>query len=408
MPFACNPQYCKWKQIASKHFLKFQALQVNLFLNEPFHFLKNETVNFDVHELRKLTHKTGVMSLNFWFSWTNSVTPRDVKFALDLTEKSNKYSQLRYKNLAFKWPDWLLVTTLICATWLTSDVMYDMDARWTHIRYSHKNTAAYSDSYFMLFQISMNVSCTPVSVKNQQNASTRRGCTSASVPWVLGIAMLPRPAMVRPQEIFPVYPPVYKIIWSKPVFGRYIFNFLFPADINECASNICDGICINTKGSYECHCDGRRGLRMAENNNYCERIPVCLDLQDYKHSEMLYLGEQFTGLPVIFLRFRLPENTKWESVTNTWNVLLFLKDWWLSAVTFELVHLDDGINSYLCVAGRQICSRVWLPYVWPRGSCPVCRVLPGLMVHVGAKRWSNWGPVQKPAHIQGHQWRKSH
>lgn len=26
-------QYCKWKQIASKHFLKFLALQVNLFLN---------------------------------------------------------------------------------------------------------------------------------------------------------------------------------------------------------------------------------------------------------------------------------------------------------------------------------------------------------------------------------------
>lgn len=240
---------------------------------------------------------------------------------LHSTEKSNKYSQLRYKNLAFKWPDRLLVTTLFCATWLTSDVMYDMGARWIHIRYSHNNRAAYSDSYFILFQISMNVFCTPVSVKNQQNASTRQGCTSASVLWVLSIALLPRPAMVRPQVIFPVYPPVYKLICSKPDFVKILqpVHFKFPvvADINECASNLCDGICINTKGSYECHCDGRLGLRMAENNKYCERIPVCVDLQDDKHPEMLYLGEQFTGLPVIFLRFRLPENTKWESVTNT-------------------------------------------------------------------------------------------
>lgn len=86
------------------------------------------------------------------------------------------------------------------------------------------------------------------------------------------------------------------------------------ADVDECEFVMCDGTCINTLGSYDCHCDGRLGFHLAEDRQYCEKIPVCLDVHDYKHPHMLYLGEQFAGLPVIFLRFRLPENTKWESL----------------------------------------------------------------------------------------------
>lgn len=89
---------------------------------------------------------------------------------------------------------------------------------------------------------------------------------------------------------------------------RFLFSSV--ADVDECEGNVCAGTCVNTVGSYACHCDGRQGLRLAENKRFCERITACVDLYDYKHSEMLYLGEQFAGLPVIYLRYRLPENTK--------------------------------------------------------------------------------------------------
>ncbi|KAG7222370.1 hypothetical protein INR49_016325 [Caranx melampygus] len=94
---------------------------------------------------------------------------------------------------------------------------------------------------------------------------------------------------------------------------KYNFTSKTCNDVDECESNVCHGTCINTVGSYACYCDGRQGLRLAEDNRYCEMIPVCVDLYNYKHSEMLYLGEQFAGLPVIFLRFRLPENTKFAA-----------------------------------------------------------------------------------------------
>ncbi|XP_068161087.1 vitamin K-dependent protein S isoform X2 [Antennarius striatus] len=94
---------------------------------------------------------------------------------------------------------------------------------------------------------------------------------------------------------------------------KYDFTSKSCNDIDECRLNACDGICINTAGSYSCHCDGRQGFRLAEDGRYCEDIPVCVDLYDFKHPEMLYLGDQFAGLPVIFLRFRLPGNTKFSA-----------------------------------------------------------------------------------------------
>lgn len=84
-------------------------------------------------------------------------------------------------------------------------------------------------------------------------------------------------------------------------------------DVNECEQDVCDGECLNTVGSFRCYCDGRSGLRLSEDGRVCEKIPQCLDLYDYKHEEMLYLGEQFSGLSVLYLRFLLPPDTRFAA-----------------------------------------------------------------------------------------------
>uniref|UniRef100_A0A673AIA5 Vitamin K-dependent protein S n=1 Tax=Sphaeramia orbicularis TaxID=375764 RepID=A0A673AIA5_9TELE len=98
-----------------------------------------------------------------------------------------------------------------------------------------------------------------------------------------------------------------------PVGFKYNFTSKTCDDVDECALNVCEDTCINTIGSYACYCDGRQGFLLAEDKRHCDSIPVCVELHDDKHPEMLYLGEQFAGLPVIFLRFRLPENTKFAA-----------------------------------------------------------------------------------------------
>ncbi|XP_037545867.1 vitamin K-dependent protein S [Nematolebias whitei] len=94
---------------------------------------------------------------------------------------------------------------------------------------------------------------------------------------------------------------------------KYNFTSKSCDDVDECGTHVCEGTCHNTVGTFTCHCDGREGVRLAADGQNCESIPVCVKLDDYKHPEMLYLGEQFAGLPVIYLLFRLPENTKFSA-----------------------------------------------------------------------------------------------
>ncbi|KAL2087412.1 hypothetical protein ACEWY4_016240 [Coilia grayii] len=94
---------------------------------------------------------------------------------------------------------------------------------------------------------------------------------------------------------------------------KYNFTSRECQDVNECMQSVCQGECVNMVGSYMCYCDGRKGLHLASDGFSCVEIPECVQLQDARHSEMLYLGEQFAGLPIIYLRFRLPENTKFAA-----------------------------------------------------------------------------------------------
>ncbi|XP_033864271.3 vitamin K-dependent protein S-like [Acipenser ruthenus] len=94
---------------------------------------------------------------------------------------------------------------------------------------------------------------------------------------------------------------------------RYNFTSQTCEDINECEENICEQSCVNSRGSYSCYCNGTRGMKLAKDMKSCEPIPICIPLKTARNSEMLYLGEQFVALPVVYLRFRLPEITKFAA-----------------------------------------------------------------------------------------------
>ncbi|KAF7251254.1 Vitamin K-dependent protein S [Varanus komodoensis] len=84
-------------------------------------------------------------------------------------------------------------------------------------------------------------------------------------------------------------------------------------DVDECAENTCSQICINSPGSYACYCDGAKGFKLSRDTKTCEAVPTCLSLYLETNYELLYLAEQFIGIPVLYLRFRLPEVTRFSA-----------------------------------------------------------------------------------------------
>ncbi|KAM4699900.1 growth arrest-specific protein 6 isoform 1-T2 [Discoglossus pictus] len=81
-------------------------------------------------------------------------------------------------------------------------------------------------------------------------------------------------------------------------------------DINECEEQRCEQTCVNEPGSYSCHCDGRRGVKLSQNMHTCEDILPCLPFATEKSIKSLYLGRMFSGTPVIRLRFKRKQPTR--------------------------------------------------------------------------------------------------
>ncbi|KAM6180058.1 growth arrest-specific protein 6 isoform 2-T2 [Erethizon dorsatum] len=81
-------------------------------------------------------------------------------------------------------------------------------------------------------------------------------------------------------------------------------------DVDECVQGRCEQTCINTLGSYTCHCNGRGGLKLSPDMDTCEDILPCVPFSAAKSMKSLYLGRIFSGAPVIRLRFKRLQPTR--------------------------------------------------------------------------------------------------
>ncbi|NWI17177.1 GAS6 protein, partial [Crypturellus soui] len=81
-------------------------------------------------------------------------------------------------------------------------------------------------------------------------------------------------------------------------------------DIDECEEQLCEQTCVNSPGSYTCHCDGRGGVKLSQDMNTCENIIPCVPFAVAKSIKSLYLGRMFSGTPVIRLRFKRKQLTR--------------------------------------------------------------------------------------------------
>ncbi|XP_049634076.1 growth arrest-specific protein 6 [Suncus etruscus] len=81
-------------------------------------------------------------------------------------------------------------------------------------------------------------------------------------------------------------------------------------DVDECAQGRCEQSCTNSPGSYSCHCDGRGGLKLSQDMNACEDILPCVPFAVARSVKSLYLGRMFSGTPVIRLRFKRLQPTR--------------------------------------------------------------------------------------------------
>nr|XP_005283707.1 vitamin K-dependent protein S isoform X2 [Chrysemys picta bellii] len=116
-------------------------------------------------------------------------------------------------------------------------------------------------------------------------------------------------------------------------------------DVDECAENICAQECVNSPGSYACYCDGKKGFKLSKDRKHCETVPVCVPLNLEKYDELLYLAEQFIAIPVLYLRFKLPEVTRFSAefdfrTYDTEGLILYAES--SNSTAWFLLGLRDG------------------------------------------------------------------
>ncbi|XP_062830976.1 vitamin K-dependent protein S isoform X2 [Anolis carolinensis] len=142
-------------------------------------------------------------------------------------------------------------------------------------------------------------------------------------------------------------------------------------DVDECAENICSQMCVNSPGSYTCYCDGKKGYKLSRDMRTCETVPDCLALNLEKNYELLYLAEQFIGIPVLYLRFRLPEVTRFSAefdfrTYDNEGVILYAEStdntaWFLLALREGKIEIQfkNELGTKVTSGGKAINDGLW-------------------------------------------------
>nr|XP_006116899.1 vitamin K-dependent protein S isoform X1 [Pelodiscus sinensis] len=142
-------------------------------------------------------------------------------------------------------------------------------------------------------------------------------------------------------------------------------------DVDECAENTCSQICVNSPGSYTCYCDGKKGFKLSKDWKHCEAVPVCVPLNLEKNDKLLYLAEQFIGIPVLYLRFRLPEVTRFSAefdfrTYDAEGVMLYAESpdstaWFLLALRNGKIEIQfkNELGTKITSGGKVINDGLW-------------------------------------------------
>ncbi|XP_025019683.1 vitamin K-dependent protein S isoform X2 [Python bivittatus] len=154
--------------------------------------------------------------------------------------------------------------------------------------------------------------------------------------------------------------------------GYYIQpNKMDCKDIDECAENICSQICVNSPGSFTCYCDGKKGFKLSKDMRTCETVTDCLPLNIERNYELLYLAEHFIGIPVLYLRFRLPEVTRFSAefdfrTYDNEGVILYAESanntaWFLLALREGKIEIQfkNELGTKIISGGKAINDGLW-------------------------------------------------